>query len=243
MEQLTYKFEAFEGPMDLLLHLISKHKLEITNVPILTLVEQYMAYVRQMQEENLDIASEFLEMAARLVYIKTVSLLPVHEEMQALEQELRGELLEYQDCKRIAGELSHIAQGFGYFSREAAQALVDMTYRRLHEPSELFRHYLAAVGKRRRKLPPPVEAFSGIISHVVVSVSARITAVLATLRGQGRLPFLALFRGVQSRSELVATFLAVLSLAKAKHILIADEGAQPELILVKDGEVEDEFGG
>lgn len=75
MEQLSYKIDVFEGPMDLLLHLISKHKLNINDIPIVQLVNQYLDYVRQMQEQDFDIAGEFLEMAARLIYIKTVSLL------------------------------------------------------------------------------------------------------------------------------------------------------------------------
>ena len=95
METPTYKLEVFEGPMDLLLSLISKHKLDIYDIPIVELVEQYTDYVRKMQEADMDVASEFLEMAARLVYIKTVSLLPVHEEADRLRQELTGELLEY----------------------------------------------------------------------------------------------------------------------------------------------------
>ena len=85
MERPQYKTEVFEGPLDLLLHLIAKHKLNINDIPIFELVEQYIAYVKQMQEENMEIASEFLEMAARLVYIKTVSLLPVYEEVSKLE--------------------------------------------------------------------------------------------------------------------------------------------------------------
>ena len=80
MEEISYKLEVFEGPMDLLLHLISKHKLNIYDIPIFTLVEQYTDYVKRMQEEDMYVASAFLEMAARLVYIKTVSLLPVYEE-------------------------------------------------------------------------------------------------------------------------------------------------------------------
>ena len=82
MEQLSYKIDVFEGPMDLLLHLISKHKLNINDIPIVQLVNQYLDYVRQMQEQDFDIAGEFLEMAARLIYIKTVSLLPRHEEAE-----------------------------------------------------------------------------------------------------------------------------------------------------------------
>ena len=71
MSSINYKIEVFEGPMDLLLHLISKHKLNIYDIPISELVEQYLLYVEQLKEADLEVASDFLEMAARLVYIKT----------------------------------------------------------------------------------------------------------------------------------------------------------------------------
>ena len=87
-ETISYKLEVFEGPMDLLLSLIRKNKLDIYDIPITELVEQYMDYVRKMQESDMELASEFLEMAARLVYIKTVSLLPVHDEADELKREL-----------------------------------------------------------------------------------------------------------------------------------------------------------
>ena len=90
MEKIQYKLDVFEGPMDLLLHLISKHKLNINDIPIFELVEQYTDYVRQMEEADMEIASDFLEMAARLVYIKSVALLPVHEEADELKKELSG---------------------------------------------------------------------------------------------------------------------------------------------------------
>ncbi len=106
MEQPLYKLDVFEGPMDLLLHLITKHKLDIYDIPIIELVDQYTAYVRNMQDSDMEVASEFLEMAARLVYIKTVSLLPVYEEAEELKKELTGELLEYRDCKILAKKLS-----------------------------------------------------------------------------------------------------------------------------------------
>ena len=86
MEAISYKLDVFEGPMDLLLHLISKHKLNIYDIPIIELVTQYVDYVKQMQEQDMYVASEFLEMAARLVYIKTVSLLPVYEEAEELKK-------------------------------------------------------------------------------------------------------------------------------------------------------------
>ena len=86
MEKISYKVEAFEGPLDLLLYLISKHKLDIYDIPIVELVDQYIAYVRSMENDDLYVASEFIEMAARLVYIKSVSLLPVYEEAEELKR-------------------------------------------------------------------------------------------------------------------------------------------------------------
>ena len=139
MEKIQYKLEVFEGPMDLLLQLISKKKLSINDVPIMEIIEQYLDYVRQMQQEDLDVSSEFLEMAARLLYIKTVSLLPVHEEAEKLVEELRGELTEYQDCKRVANQLREQSSGFDYYSRPPEEFEVDMTYTRIHEPFEIFK--------------------------------------------------------------------------------------------------------
>lgn len=218
VEKISYKLETFEGPMDLLLHLISKHKLSINDVPILLLVEQYLDYVRQMQEENLEVTSEFLEMAARLVYIKTVSLLPVHEEADKLAEELRGELTEYRDCQIMAGKLSQQANGFGYFAREPQVFEPEMTYTRKHEPYELYKAFMAAVGKGKRKLPPPIEAFSGIIAHKIVSVASCISAVLNNLGIRKKQHLSDFFAESESRSEMVATFLAILSLIKAKRV-------------------------
>ncbi|MDE6155947.1 MAG: segregation/condensation protein A, partial [Eubacterium sp.] len=121
MDQINYKIDVFEGPMDLLLHLISKHKLNINDIPIVELVNQYVAYVRQLQEQDFDVAGEFLEMAARLIYIKTVSLLPKHEEAEILKKELTGELIEYRDCKLMAKKLSEQTDGFNRFVRPAQE--------------------------------------------------------------------------------------------------------------------------
>ena len=83
MEKLSFRSGDFEGPLDLLLHLIAKHKMDIRDIQISDLLEQYLAAIQKMQEQDLEIASEFLEMASRLVYLKTVTLLPRHEEESA----------------------------------------------------------------------------------------------------------------------------------------------------------------
>ncbi|MBQ6625642.1 MAG: segregation/condensation protein A [Clostridia bacterium] len=237
MEKINYKIEAFEGPLDLLLHLISKHKIDINDIPIFELVEQYTDYVKMMQEENMEVASEFLEMAARLVYIKSVSLLPVHEEAEQLKMELTGELLEYQECKLIAQKLSEQTDGFNYFSREPQKYEPDKTYKRLHEPLEVLKAYLSAIGKGKRKLPPPVEAFSGIVAHKIVSVSSRIHHVINKLLNGRKHKFKDFFHKAESRSELVATFLAILELAKSKRIYISDDNdGETEIELMNGGE-------
>ncbi len=220
MEKISYKIDVFEGPMDLLLHLISKHKLNINDIPIFELVEQYTDYVRRMQEADMDVASEFLEMAARLVYIKTVSLLPVYEEAEQLKKELTGELLEYRDCKIMAEKLSKQANGFDYFWRATQEIEQDNTYTRLHEGEELFRAYLAAIGKGKKKLPAPIEAFTAIVAKKIVSVSSKISVIFKKLSGRVKVRFLSFYEDAESRSDMVAMFLAMLELIKSKKIRV-----------------------
>ncbi len=233
MDKLQYKLEVFEGPMDLLLQLIGKKKLSINDVPIMEIIEQYLEYVRQMQEDNLDVSSEFLEMAARLLYIKTVSLLPVHEEAEKLVEELRGELTEYQDCKLVAGKLQQQAKGFEFYGRVPEEFEPDMTYTRTHEPVEIYKAYLAAVGKGMRRLPPPIEAFKGIVAHKIVSVASRISVIIDRFRNSKKQKFAAFFEGSESRSEMVATFLALLAMAKAKRIQFDGIGDDVDVTLLQ----------
>ena len=234
LEKLQYKLEVFEGPMDLLLQLISKKKVSINDVPILEIIEQYLEYVRMMQEDNHDVSSEFLEMAARLLYIKTISLLPVHEEAEKLVEELRGELTEYQDCKLVAGKLQLQAKGFEFYGREPEEFEPDMTYTRIHEPVEIFKAYLAAVGKGMRRLPPPIEAFRGIVAHKIVSVASRISVIIGKFGKSKKQKFSSFFEGSESRSEMVATFLALLAMVKAKRVRVDGEGDNTDVTLIDD---------
>lgn len=223
-EKINYKLEVFEGPMDLLLSLISKHKLDIYDIPIVELVEQYMAYVRQMQDEDMDIASEFLEMAARLVYIKSVSLLPTQEEAEELKKELTGELLEYRDCQIMAGRLKETANGFDLYTKQPDEIQYDETYNRLHDTDELLRSYIMALGKGKRKLPPPVEAFTAIVTKKIVSVSSKLTSIVSRLRNTKRASYRTLLETSESRSDLIATFLAILELIRDRTVSTEGEG-------------------
>ncbi len=237
MEKISYKLEVFEGPMDLLLHLITKHKIDIYDIPILELVEQYVSYVREMQEENMDVASEFLEMAARLVYIKTVSLLPVYDEAEELKNELRDELLEYRDCKLLAAKLSGMTDGFNYFVREYPENVEpDMSYKRLHEPSELLNAYSMAAGKKLRRLPPPIESFKAIVTRKIVSVGSKIDSIVTSLKSKRKRKLFDIYKEAKSRSDLIAAFLAVLELAKNKTIYVSGDGDNVQIELLEGNE-------
>lgn len=229
MDKPQYKTEVFEGPLDLLLHLISKHKLNINDIPIFELVEQYIAYVQLMQEENMEIASEFLEMAARLVYIKTVSLLPVYEEAESLKRELTGELIEYQACKIMAQKLAAQSGGTDKMVRTPTEVEADLTYSRLHDALELYSAYINAAGKKLRNLPPAEDSFKEIVEKAVVSVNVKIDNIYSIIMRTGRIKVFDIFSMAKSRSELVASFLAILEMAKDKSIKLTGELEELEI--------------
>lgn len=225
MDALQFKVESFEGPLDLLLTLIAKHKMDIFHVSIEDLLAQYLAAIEQMQRADPDLASEFLEMAAHLVYIKTVSLLPKREEGEALKEELVGRLLEYQLCKEIAGRLKEGFCGYDIFDREMQKIPINKTYRRFHDKILIKEAYLVAAGRGRRNLPPERSAFSGIVSRRMVSVKGRIVYVLKRLYEHGEMPYQEFFQS-GDRSELVATFLALLELIKNSRITVNEENTK-----------------
>lgn len=233
MEQITYKLSVFEGPLDLLLNLIAKNKLNIYDIEISVLLEQYTEKIKQMQAEQMDIASEFLEMASRLVYIKSTMLLPKHEEeAEELKKELTGQLLEYQECKRIAALMADMVS-FDNFCREPSQTDYDMTYSRVHNPIVLHDAYIRAAGRGKRHLPPPTEAFQGIVARRIVPVGSKIVHVLRLLRRNGNCEYSQLFTTAKDKSELVATFLAILELVKGKRIRVEGDGDEAEVRIME----------
>lgn len=227
MPQLQFKLEVFEGPLDLMLHLISKHKLNINDISISILLEQYLEYIENMKAADLDVASEFLTMAARLVYIKTVSLLPRHEEGEELKRELQGQLIEYQLAKLIAARMAELNKGGLLFTRKPQEIEIDRIYRRIHDKNVLLDAYMMSVGKAKRKLPPPRTAFSGIVSRRMVSVESRIIFVLQKLYRDSRVKYSEFFDS-GDRSELVAVFLAMLELIKSKRVCVNEDNSYVE---------------
>ncbi len=222
MEKMSFKLEVFEGPLDLLLYLISKHKLNINDIPIFTLLEQYLDYMDKMSEQNMEIAGEFLEMAARLVYIKTVSLLPQKEEAEQLKKELQGRLIEYSLCKKAAELMKMRYIGNVNAVRKPLAIEFDNTYTLIHDPQELLDSYLK-VSRKPPEEQVKAESFNTLVKKKIVSVTSKIIYVLRNLYKTGTCLMSGLFDGMTDRSERVATFLAVLELTKSGRIWLNDD--------------------
>lgn len=122
IDTLVFTLSDFEGPLDLLLYLVSKNKMQIADVEIVSLIDQYLAVVNGPAGAELDQTSEFIEMAARLIYMKSVFLLPRSPEADQLRQELTGQLVEYSACKQAAAMLGQMADGIFFGGASAGCA-------------------------------------------------------------------------------------------------------------------------
>ncbi|MBO5211480.1 MAG: segregation/condensation protein A [Clostridia bacterium] len=235
MEQtLSYKLDGFEGPLDLLLQLIARNKYNIYDIPLVELIDQYLAQIEEIKEGEMEISSDFLEMASRLLYIKTVSLLPKHDEVVKLKEELTGELLEYLVCQQMAKKFSEMQGGFDLFVRLPADVEVDKTYVLKHDKQVVFDAYISAVGRGKRRLPPSTAPFTKIVAKKIVAVSTKIVFVIRTLWKGSRKKLTDLYSTAESRSEMVATFLAVLELCKANRVVVTGDGEEQEISLIKE---------
>ena len=224
MEQtITFKLEDFEGPLDLLLYLVSKNKMNIYNIEIVALIDQYVSMVNGLPVYQMESASEFIEMAARLVQMKSYFLLPKSEEAERMKEELTGMLVEYSACKEVAAQLRSMAEGVYTVVREPAEVELDTEYRLRHDVYLLEEAYNALQGRSRQKQPPRQEQFEPLTTAPFGSVTSRIIHVLRGLM-TGRVRRLRqLFVKEGGRSQTVATFLAVLELVRAGRIAIADD--------------------
>lgn len=225
MKEVTFHLQAFDGPLDLLLHLLSKNKVEITDIPIAEILEQYLEYIRTMQEFDLEVASEFITMAAQLMYIKSKMLLPVHEEVQEDPRApLVEALLEYQRFKEVSGMLENMAElGRDLFVKAQEPQEKEKNRTDYDYTSEALVKAIEIIFERsERKLPPPVTAFRGIVGRETVPVADKIGQLVRMLARQETVDFETLVLSSQSRSEVVALFLAVLELSKTHKIWIED---------------------
>ena len=218
------QLEVFEGPLDLLLHLIKKNEVSITDIPIAAITEQYLATLELMQDLSLDVAGEFLVMAATLIHIKSRMLLPASEDVEDEEEggdpraELARRLLEYQRFKDAAAQLEQREiLTRDVFVRAGAPA-EEITLPSFREVSVF--ELLTALRRVLERLP---KENVHEVTLDKITVREKMTLLLDTLRAQGQVLFEALFSEAKTRMEIVVTFLAMLELVKGRAIRIIQE--------------------
>lgn len=238
MNEPTYRLEGFEGPLDVLLTLIERHKIDIYNIEISLLLEQYMKWMDQAREQNLEITADFLEMASRLVYIKSCSLLPKNDEEEEDPKLLLEQMLiEYAKYKRISLQMRPKYQGDKiWFKEQLPTDLPKPEYQAGKEATLLQSTYLKLMKRHRDRIHPPKESFDQIVSTKFIAVGTKIVSVMRLLVKKTTAPFKTLFRGAQSRSEIVATFLALLELMRSGRVEVNDteEEHNPEIRLIRN---------
>ena len=245
----TEEMEDFEGPLDVIFLLLSKNKIEIQDVSITAILDQYLSYLAEMKRLDMEIASEFITMASHLMLIKTKMLLSAAEQAEA-ESELdllRQSLVERRrreamDQIRKAVVILEPRNDIGrcIFTKDPEPLKRVGGYRYQHEPGDLLRALDAISERNQKQLPPPASNFSGIVGKEPYPVTRKSTEVLRrlVLRGIERLKNL--FKGNKSRSEVVATFLAILELCKTNRVTLEDDtsGENPNVrLLDQDKEV------
>lgn len=232
---MDFHLENFDGPLDLLLHLIAKNKVSIYDIPIAEILEQYLEILHEAEAMDLDIAGDFVAMAAQLIYIKSKMLLPRHEdEEEDPRADLVEMLLEYQRLKEVTPYFREKGEVGRDIFVKPPENLGETVVEYHQTVKDLLRAANNMLRKTQRRIPPPVSAFTGIVGREPAPVEARITSVLRRFIRQIKVPFRQLFEDAKNRSEIVATFLAVLELSKTRRIFLNGDGEDIELTLTND---------
>ena len=241
---IPVKLEVFEGPLDLLLHLIDKNKVDIYDIPIVEITEQYLDYIRQMEESDMNVMSEFLVMAATLIDIKCRMLLPKEVNEEGEEEDPRAELvqklLEYKMYKFMSFELrdrqvdaarnmyreQNLPEEVAAYRQPInyEELVGDMTLNRLHE---IFK---SVVRKQEDKIDP-IRSRYGNIEKEEIDMDAKLLYVEAYAREHGQFSFRRLLEKQSSRMEIIVTFLIILELMKTGRISICQENLFDDIII------------
>lgn len=239
--------EDFEGPLDVIFLLLSKNKIEIQDVSITAILEQYLQYLEEMKRMDMEIASEFITMASHLMLIKTKMLLSAAEaaeaenELDLLRQSLverkRKEAME--QIRLAVSELEPRNEiGRCLFTKEPEPLRREQGYRYQHDIRDLLRALDTIAERSQRQLPPPTANFKGIVGKEPYPIGRKTGEVLRVLLLRGVERLKNLFKGNRSRSEIVATFLAVLDLCKSNSVTLEDDvnGDNPNIRLLEQEE-------
>lgn len=237
----TVQLPVFEGPLDLLLHLIERAELDITRVALAQVTDQFLGYLRAMQERRMDLAADFVVVAARLLQIKSEALLPRPPEREAGEEDpgdaLARQLRLYKLFKEVSWLLHQREEaGLRSFLRLAPPPKVPprLDWSRL---SLTALKKAAEVALAVRPEPPPLRT---MVSPPKVTIRDQIRRIVQNIRGEGRAVFQRMMRGVQTRIEVVVAFLAMLELVKRRHVIARQTDLFGEIEIVPTEEFSDQ---
>ncbi|MCQ2524483.1 MAG: segregation/condensation protein A [Lachnospiraceae bacterium] len=244
---LSVKLEVFEGPLDLLLHLIEKNKVDIYDIPIVEITNQYLDYIKQMESRDMNIMSEFLVMAATLVDIKCRMLLPKEVDEDGVEEDPRAELvqklLEYKMYKYMAFELKDMQMdaGFTLAKKETLpddvknfrepinyeELIGDMNLSRLHE---IFSEMM----KREESKIDPIRNNFGNIQKEEVDSEAKLAYIETFIRTNKRFSFRNLLEKQHNKQEIIVSFLVILELMKMGRITIEQDNLFDDIMIISN---------
>ena len=247
----TEEMEDFNGPLDVIFLLLSKNKIEIEDVSITAILEQYLAYLDEMKRMDMEVASEFITMASHLMLIKTKMLLSAAEQAEA-ESELdvlRQSLIERQ--RKEAIEQIRLAVSFleprneigrSMFTKDPEPMNKEKGYRYQHVPSDLVKALDTIAERNQQRLPPPTVNFKGIVGKEPYSISKKTGEIMRQLLLRGVEKLKNLFKGNRSRSEIVATFISILDMCKNNTVTLEDDinGDNPNVRLLDNQSVKEE---
>ncbi len=223
-DQLNFKLEIFDGPLDLLLTLISKQKINIYDIPIADILDQYLEYMELCQMYNAELSSEFIVMACELLYIKSKMLLPKEEEEEDPREDLVRSLIEYSEVKKAASFLSEREKVYYYRYYPTPQVPIVKVESTMTDPIllwEAFSQMRTALREDRERKKK--EDVKNIFSAKVTPVESKVVFVLRRIvkafpRGNS-VSFSSMIREQGDRSDCVATFLAILELIQSGRII------------------------
>ena len=226
MEQIIYKFEQFEGPLDLLLSLLAKNKMTIEEIKIAVICDQYMKYIETMQYYNIELSAEFLVTASQLMLIKSRKLLPRQneEEKDEDEEELKLALREYERAKEASAMLGSLYSQFnGRMEKDTDEIPADRSYVADHDVNLLSRALMRILNTIEVTDEVASEKIKPLISTKTISVSERVFSILRRLiNNNGRVNVIECFDNAHTKHAAVATFMALLEMLKAGRILLEE---------------------
>lgn len=226
MDEIIFKLEEFEGPMDLLLEIIRKNKYKITDIPIAEICDQYLGYMAEAERMDLNLTSEFVLMASELLLIKSIILLPrTEEEVETKKKELVNALQIYQQAKAAAEDMRKLYADFsGRFAKETDEIPPEKGFPLGLDPTILSRAMQIMLNRMREaEARSEDKLLNPLVNRRTVSVEKQIEEIVATLEAHGEATMFSLLSECEDRAELIASFLGILELIKQHRILLCEE--------------------